>query len=143
MSNSMLEHGCGDQDVAAAMVRRRATRAEAAAQSLSGQPVTRIFEFVLAPENIGSFIAAGRENILTSLREEPGVLSICVAADKEEPTRLYVIEAYRDEAACQAHRETGHFKAFVKAIDGKFISRRVIETNPSILAAKSFSWSET
>lgn len=111
------------------------------AEQLPAPPVARIFEFVVAPEHVDSFIAAGRDNILASLRDEPGVLSIYLTTDKADPTRLYVVEAYRDEAAYEAHRETEHFQAFVRAVDGKFLSRRVIETSPAVLGAQSFTWS--
>lgn len=116
------------------------TATGAVAENPPNPPIMRIFEFVIAPENVDAFIAAGRENIVTSVRDEPGVTSIYVSIDKDDPTKVYVVEAYRDEAAYQAHRETGHFKAFVQAIDGKVISRRVIETNPMFLQGKPVQW---
>ncbi|MFV0410327.1 MAG: putative quinol monooxygenase [Paracoccus sp. (in: a-proteobacteria)] len=110
------------------------------ADSTPNLPIMRIFEFVVAPENVDAFIAAGRENIVTSVREEPGVTSIYVSVDKNDPTRIYVVESYRDNTAYAAHRETEHFKAFLQAIDGKVISRRVIETNPMVLQGKPVQW---
>ncbi|MDO5632392.1 MAG: putative quinol monooxygenase [Paracoccus sp. (in: a-proteobacteria)] len=105
-------------------------------------PILRIFEFTVAPEDVATFMAAGEDNIRNSVRDEPGVLSMYVASDKDDPTRLYVIETYRDQAAYESHRETPHFQAFIAAMDGKFLSRRVIETNPTILGAKAFTWEE-
>ncbi|MDO5658427.1 MAG: putative quinol monooxygenase [Paracoccus sp. (in: a-proteobacteria)] len=103
-------------------------------------PILRIFEFTLAPDDVETFMAAGRDNIRNSVRDEPGVLSMSVATDATDATRLYVVETYRDEAAYQAHRDTLHFQAFIAAIDGKFLSRRVIETTPAMLGAKAFEW---
>ncbi|MDO5622699.1 MAG: putative quinol monooxygenase [Paracoccus sp. (in: a-proteobacteria)] len=103
-------------------------------------PILRIFEFTVAPEDMETFMAAGRDNIRNAIRDEPGVLSMSVAADASDPTRLYVVETYRDEAAYQAHRDTPHFQAFIAAMDGKFLSRRVIETTPAMLGAKPFEW---
>ncbi|MDO5614068.1 MAG: putative quinol monooxygenase [Paracoccus sp. (in: a-proteobacteria)] len=103
-------------------------------------PILRIFEFTVAPEDVAGFMAAGEDNIRNSVRDEPGVLSMYVAADQDDPTRLYVVEAYRDQAAYEAHRETPHFQAFIQAMDGKFLSRRVIETTPAMLGAKAFEW---
>lgn len=106
----------------------------------SNPPIMRIVEFVCAPNAIQRIIEAGRMNIEASVRDEPGVLSMYCAVDKIDPTILYVVEVYRDQAAYQAHVESGHFKAFLAAIHGKVKSRRVMETCPAILGSKTFSW---
>lgn len=37
-----------------------------------------------------------------------------VIADRDDPTRFYFYEVYRDEAALAAHRETPHFKHYAE-----------------------------
>jgi quinol monooxygenase YgiN len=103
-------------------------------------PVMRIFEFVLAPSDVQRILEVGRKNIETSIREEPGVLSMFSATNKDDPTKLYVVEVYRDQTGYQAHAESAHFKAFLAAIQSKVISRRVTETAPTVLGAKAFTW---
>ncbi|MBB6367460.1 quinol monooxygenase YgiN [Xanthomonas sacchari] len=103
-------------------------------------PIMRIIEFVLAADDVHSILEAGRENIAASVRDEPGVLSMHCAVDKDDPTKLYVVEVYRDQAAYQAHVESAHFKIFLAATQGKVISRRVTETQPAVLGAKAFFW---
>ena len=103
-------------------------------------PIMRIFEFAFAPSDVQPILEAGRKNIETSVRDEPGVVSMYCAIDKHDPTKLYVVEVYRDQAAYQAHVESAHFKAFLGAIQGKVISRQVMETSPAVLGAKTFSW---
>ncbi|WP_202885358.1 putative quinol monooxygenase [Pseudomonas sp. SWRI111] len=103
-------------------------------------PILRIFEFVLDPHDIPPFLEAGRINIETSLRSEPGVLSMYCAVDTDDPTRLYVVEVYRDQAAYLAHVESAHFKTFLRASEGKVISRQIMQTSPVVLGAKSFDW---
>lgn len=125
---------------AAVVVTSLLTAAGSVAENLPNSPIMRIFEFVVSPENVEAFIAAGRENIVTSVRDEPGVTSIYVSVDKDDPSKIYVVEAYSDEAAYLAHRDTTHFKAFLQAIDGKVVSRRVIETNPMVLQGKPVQW---
>lgn len=105
-------------------------------------PILRIFEFTVAPEDVAAFMAAGHDNIRNSVRDEAGVLSMYVAADKDDPTRLYVVEVYRDQAAYESHRATPHFQSFIAAMEGKLLSRRVIETTPAMLGAKGFEWEE-
>ena len=63
-------------------------------------------------------------------------------ADKSDPTNLYVVEVYKDEAAYRAHVATTRFKDFINAIKAKVISRRVIETNPKMLGSEDFEWTE-
>lgn len=103
-------------------------------------PIMRIFEFVLVPSDVQSILEAGRKNIETSVRDEPGVLSMYCAVDKDDPTKLYVVEVYRNQAAYQAHVESAHFKAFSEAIRGKIVSRRIVEATPALLGAKLFDW---
>lgn len=104
-------------------------------------PVMRIFEFVLAPSDVQPILEVGRKNIETSVQDEPGVLAMFCSTDKNDPSKLYVVEIYRDQAAYQAHADSPHFKAFLAAIQGKVISRTVKETNPTVLGAKAFNWS--
>ncbi|AXI82939.1 antibiotic biosynthesis monooxygenase [Xylella taiwanensis] len=106
----------------------------------SNPPIMRIFEFVLAPSDVQPILEAGRKNIEASVRDEPGVLSMYCAVDKDNPTKVYVVEVYRNQTAYQAHVESAHFKAFLEAIKGKVRSRRVIETTPAVLGAKAFHW---
>ncbi|WP_434573930.1 putative quinol monooxygenase [Pseudomonas sp. Z3-8] len=91
-------------------------------------PILRIFEFVLDPHDLPPSLEAGRINIEASLRNEPGVLSVYCAVDTDDPTRLYGVEVYRDQAAYQAHVESAHFKTFLRASEGKVISRQIIQT---------------
>jgi quinol monooxygenase YgiN len=83
---------------------------------------------------------AGRKNIEASVRDEPGVHSIYCAADKDDPNKIYVVEVYQDQAAYQLHADSPHFKAFIEAMKGEFLSRRAVETTPKLLGAKAFGW---
>jgi len=112
----------------------------AAMASDASQPIMRIFEFVIAPNQVDAFMEAGRQNLEASVRDEPGVISMYCVTDKTDPTKLYVVEVYRDPAAYEAHIKTPHFTRFVSEIQGKVISRRVIETNPAFLGTKPFNW---
>ncbi|MGO7860162.1 putative quinol monooxygenase [Rhizobium leguminosarum] len=105
-------------------------------------PIVRIFEFVVAPDDLEPFMVAGRKNVEASIRDEPGVLSMHCVADRDEPNKLYVVEVYQNEAAYRSHVATDHFKGFIDTIKGKIASRRVIETTPKVLGSKQFSWTD-
>ncbi len=63
------------------------------------------------PENLEAFrphMAA----MLTASRAEDGCLTYSYAVDVEDPGLIRVFEAWRDEAALQAHFQTAHMAAW-------------------------------
>lgn len=65
------------------------------------------------PEHTVTFLDAIRHNA-DSARDEPGCLRFDVIRDRDDPCAFYFYEVYRDDAALAAHRETDHFKTYVK-----------------------------
>ena len=64
-------------------------------------------------------------------------LSIWFAvAEKDNSSRVRVLEIYRDPAAYQAHLLTPHFKKFRATTDAIVKSRKLIDATPLSLAAK-------
>lgn len=59
-------------------------------------------------EFIEAFRAATIENAGNSVRE-PGVARFDVLQQDADPARFMLVEAYRDEAAAAAHKETAHY----------------------------------
>ena len=100
-------------------------------------PYVRIAELEIDPAQLESYKAAVKEEMETSVRVEPGVLAIYAVAEKDNPSRLRFFEMYADEAAYKAHRETTHYKKYADATKGMIISRRLIETVPIQLSAKT------
>jgi quinol monooxygenase YgiN len=60
------------------------------------------------PESVADFIEATTENARNSLRE-PGIARFDVVQQSDDPTRFILVEAYRDEAATKAHKDTSHY----------------------------------
>jgi quinol monooxygenase YgiN len=77
-----------------------------------------------------------KEEIETSVRVEPGVLTIYCVAEKDHPNRLRFFEIYADENAYRAHVESPHFKNYVTTTQPMIRSRTLIETVPVQLSAK-------
>lgn len=50
--------------------------------------------------------------LLTHTRLEPGVLRYDLYRDSTRPATFLMVEAYADEAALEAHRESAHFLRF-------------------------------
>lgn len=70
--------------------------------------VTLVHVFVKA-DKISEFIRATTSNHENSVRE-PGNLRFDVLQDPQDETHFLLYEAYHDEQAAQAHKDTEHYK---------------------------------
>src|SRR5574342_1209817 len=59
------------------------------------------------PEHLDAFIAASLDNARSSVHE-PGIARFDVGQQKDDPSRITLIEIYRSEDAPAKHRETAH-----------------------------------
>jgi (4S)-4-hydroxy-5-phosphonooxypentane-2,3-dione isomerase len=55
-----------------------------------------------------------------SLKDEPGTLQFEVLVPREDDTKLFVYEVYRDDAAFEEHRNAVSIARFRKETDGMF-----------------------
>src|SRR6476619_5587562 len=78
-------------------------------------PIVRIAELEIDPAQLDRYRAALKEEIETSIRVEPGVLTLYAVSIKERPASIRILETYADEAAYKAHLETPHFKKYKAA----------------------------
>jgi quinol monooxygenase YgiN len=60
------------------------------------------------PQHVDAFLAATLDNARAS-RKEPGIARFDVVQDREDPTRFVLVEAYRSQAATDAHKATVHY----------------------------------
>jgi quinol monooxygenase YgiN len=72
-------------------------------------PLVRIAELEIDPAQLERYKAALKEEIETSIRVEPGVLTLYAVAEKENPARIRIFEMYAGVEAYKAHLETPHF----------------------------------
>jgi quinol monooxygenase YgiN len=105
------------------------------AQQMQGR-VVRLAELEIDPGQLENYKAALKEEIDTSIRIEPGVLTLYAVALKDNPTHIRIFETYANEAAYKAHLETPHFRKYKTATQGMVKSLKLIETDPIILGAK-------
>ena len=101
------------------------------------EPIIRIFEMQIKPESVEQFKQLGEHNIRQSVNTEAGVLAMYVLTDKQDPAKFYIVEAYADEVAYQAHRNSAHFQAWLNGAKDMIVSRKVIETDPVIWGSKA------
>ena len=103
----------------------------------SPQPLVRLAELAIDPDQLAAYSAALKEEIETSIRVEPGVLTLYAVAVKGHPNQVRLFECYSNMAAYQAHLETPHFKKYKIATQGMVKSLTLIETEPILLGSKS------
>ena len=60
------------------------------------------------PDDVEAFLAASRDNAAAS-RQEPGVRRFDVLQDEKDPAHVVLNEAYVDQAAVDAHKQTDHY----------------------------------
>lgn len=89
------------------------------------------------PAQLEDYKAAVREQIETAIRVEPGVLVLNAVSEKDNPTRITVLEVYASVEAYRAHLEASHFKKYKTTTDKMVKSLRLVQTVPLMLGAKA------
>ena len=101
-----------------------------------GNQKVRLAKLVIDSTHLDSYKAALKEEIETSLRLEPGVLTLYAVAEKDRPTHITILEIYADTVAYQAHLQTPHFKKYKDATKEMVRSLELIETVPIVPGMK-------
>jgi quinol monooxygenase YgiN len=108
-------------------------------RNASGQQSSQVIHLAklhIDPVQLETYKAALKEEIETSARVEPGVLTLYAVSDKSNPANITVFEIYADTIAYKAHLETPHFKKYKSTTKGMVQSLELIDVNPVVLAAK-------
>jgi autoinducer 2-degrading protein len=69
----------------------------------------------VVPDHVDEFLDAIRANHEASIRE-PGCARFDVLQSPDDPTRFLLYEAYADETAVAAHKETAHYLDFRETV---------------------------
>ncbi|GDX05510.1 (4S)-4-hydroxy-5-phosphonooxypentane-2,3-dione isomerase [Buttiauxella sp. WJP83] len=76
-----------------------------------------LVEINIKPERVDEFMDVFRANHEGSIKE-PGNLRFDVLQDPEVATRFFIYEAYQNDEAVLAHKQTPHYLACVERLDG-------------------------
>ncbi len=104
--------------------------------SKSSLPLVRIAELEIDPGKLAEYREALKEEIATSIRVEPGVLTLYAVSVKDHPTQVRIFETYQDQAAYESHLQTPHFKKYKDVTHGMVRSLKLTETEPILLGKK-------
>jgi quinol monooxygenase YgiN len=98
--------------------------------------VVRLAELEIDPAKVEQYKAALREEISSSVRLEPGVITLYAVSVKNHPEQVRLFEMYADQAAYESHIQSAHFKKYKAETQSIVRSLRLLETDPILLGSK-------
>ncbi len=100
------------------------------------EPLVRIAELEIDPGQVAAYLDALKEEVATSIRIEPGVLTLFAVSVKGHPDQVRIFETYKDQAAYESHIQSPHFKKYKAETQNMVKSLKLIETEPIMLGRK-------
>lgn len=94
--------------------------------------MVRLAKLVIDSTQLESYNDFLKEEIETSIRVEPGVLTLYAVAEKNKPNHVTILEIYADSSAYQAHIKTPHFLKYKNGTKEMVKSLELIEVNPLV-----------
>jgi len=98
--------------------------------------MVRLAKLVIEQTQLESYKVFLKEEIETSVRIEPGVLTLYAVSEKDNPTHITILEIYADSAAYKAHLQTPHFIKYKNGTKEMVKSLELIETVPIVPGMK-------
>lgn len=92
--------------------------------------LVRLAKIEIYPAQLQAYKTALREEIEASLRLEPGVLTLYAVAEKDNPTRITILEIYASTEAYKAHLLTPQFLKYKAGTTEMVKSLELVETVP-------------
>lgn len=96
----------------------------------------RLSKIRVDADQLKSYNAFLKEEIEMSLRLEPEVLSLYAMAEKNDPTRITIVEIYADEADYKSHIQTPHFRKYKEGTSDMVKELELFDVDPIIPGLK-------
>ena len=109
---------------------QKVTDEEFASPVKVGEKLIRLAEIEVVPEFLEEYMAFAKEVGETSVKVEPGVLTLFSMQTKEDPCKIYILEIYANQEAYQSHIQTAHFKKYKEGTAQMVKSLKLIDVNP-------------
>ncbi len=98
--------------------------------------MVRLAKLVIDSVQLDSYKAALKEEIETSVRLEPGVITLYAVSEKNNPTHITILEIYADENAYKLHLQTPHFIKYKTGTKDMVRTLELVETIPLVADMK-------
>ncbi|HEY0656218.1 MAG TPA: antibiotic biosynthesis monooxygenase [Chryseosolibacter sp.] len=96
----------------------------------------RLIKIELDSSAIKDFNELGNTVMLPGIKNEPGVLVMYAAAEKDHPTRVSILEVYANSGAYNKHLETRHYQQYKQGAKTLVKSLKIVDANPILLGSK-------
>ena len=106
------------------------------AQNKEKSQMVRLAKLVIDSSQLESYKAVLKEEIETSIRVEPGVLTLYAVAEKNNPTHITILEIYADTVAYKLHIQTPHFIKYKNGTKKMVKSLELVEADPLVPGMK-------
>ena len=130
LEGRLASHGLDPQDIFTDNARR--LFGENVPLRTYGDKIVRLAEIEVVPEYLEEYLVYAKEVGETSVKVEPGVLTLFSMQTKENPCKIYILEIYADKEAYQSHLQTAHFKKYKEGTVKMVKSLKLIDTNPMV-----------
>lgn len=98
--------------------------------------MVRLAKLVIDSAQLENYKAMLKEEIETSIRVEPGVLTLYAVSEKDNPTHITILEIYADTAAYKLHIQTPHFIKYKNGTKDMVKSLELLESVPIVPGMK-------
>jgi quinol monooxygenase YgiN len=98
--------------------------------------MVRMAKLVIDPAQLENYKTFLKEEIETSLRVEPGVLTLYAVSEKENSNYITIFEIYASSDAYKLHVQTPHFLKYKNATKDMVKSLELIDADPLVPAMK-------
>lgn len=98
--------------------------------------LVRLSRITVDPAQLNSYNAFLKEEIETSMRLEPGVLTLYAVSEKEQPNKITILEIYADQDAYKKHIQTPHFQKYKQGTQNMVQELELVDSAPLIPGLK-------
>jgi quinol monooxygenase YgiN len=98
----------------------------------NNKQMVRLAKLVIDSAQLETYNAFLKEEIETSVKAEPGVLTLYAVAEKNKPTHITILEIYANTEAYKKHIQTPHFLKYKNGTKDMVKSLELVETIPLI-----------
>lgn len=92
--------------------------------------MTRLSKITVNAEHLPAYRAALAEEVRASMELEPGVLLLYAVFEKEDPTRLTILEIYASRQADGQHLKSAHFLKYKNGTLHMVKSLELVDVDP-------------
>lgn len=102
-------------------------------------PMVRIAKLRIDPAQLESYKAILKEEIETSIRIEPGVLTLYAVSDQKDPADITIFETYASADAYQLHIRSPQFIKYKTSTAKMIKSLELVPCDPIALRQKKLN----